>query len=664
MWPWRVARNRSKPPAVVLVRHKVGPVLVIGPPSGPSPAARKMATELVADPHRATVILDLAATNNVGVEAAVVNALRGLGPVRLVSAGPGKGPLPPAQWIAEQVSAEVVTPGGWPRISSGTAFTSAGWWRFRPGRAPELSGARFPAPAWEAQLDLSSVEVPDGLRLDPIPAGFWLGASDDKPIAELDALACRTEAMLVAVGTPGGPALPEADIAQVISGLSACAREFLRLVPLGAHCGVPAALADRLSFRVESYTGLPHFGANGADVVVPREEGTPAWHPCAQQLLHLPGTAAPIVLAARPPIRGLAEVAPSVYRLGDRLLVEVVASGLWLYEGDAPPRAGAPRARPFDPAGPRLTVGPAGTADTPGLRAGVAELLDRLPPEDRDVLSVHAPCRPALTAPRQQAALETDAPTRELRSAARERITGPDKLEILDQMPCSTPAERAALRSLLGSRYAAAAESMRRLLALNPALRGNDADAAIDDLLAVRRHLATVEADWPDPKDSVARCVLSGLAHLPLHCGLALHSGWLDDDAYRFAEPGAVLCGRYLLSATAAPGAELPGNVEYLIWSRTGRQVSDVEVGDRTDRVVFGQDAVFRVIEVRPGASRAQVLLLQTGDRTQADKETDKAVRARLRRIAADRDSRPMNKRVPLLTKPQHAWIRDGLSAA
>jgi hypothetical protein len=164
---------------------------------------------------------------------------------------------------------------------------------------------------------------------------------------------------------------------------------------------------------------------------------------------------------------------------------------------------------------------------------------------------------------------------------------------------------------------------VRRVLTQRPGLRtsgpGETDDAIITDYAAVIDYLT-------DDRDAVGfmlrsvgtvgdsrmACVLSGLRRLPSYTGIVFATAsapGADAPAYRV---GADLVEPTFVAASATPIPVAAGDVEYLIWSETGKRIAALATGAGHDEILFAAGTCYRVLRVetgRPGGAAARVLL-------------------------------------------------------
>ncbi len=194
----------------------------------------------------------------------------------------------------------------------------------------------------------------------------------------------------------------------------------------------------------------------------------------------------------------------------------------------------------------------------------------------------------------------------------------------------STQAERDWVRHTLGENYEGHAAAVLRLIAKHPGLRTpEDAtlEAVVTDLVATQMYLLASEQMINSALRSgelgqlmpFVRCVVSGLRRMPPFEGAVLCYGKQTLDI------GDVFTEKAFLNTASQLDAELPGPVEYVVWSVNGRKVDGI--GNAVDRVVFLPDTRFRVVY----ASKTRLLLVE-------DDVAEQSL-GRLERAVADRES-------------------------
>jgi len=380
----------------------VGATLVVSAPEGPSAAASGLARTLPVDRGRTVVVVDFPSGDQSTFWPHVVAALGGRGPIRLAVSHAGTmRPTAPAQWLAEQLQAEVVAPDGVLTTVPGAAFVVGAqgygsWVRFQPNASPMPFGRRFPVPQWEAMDPNSPWPTGEIGISEPIPAGLWLraqqppfdpAAQDARPIV---ALPCRDNVLTVVVGGPGQSAIPTDEVCRLLTALPQAARSRVRLVPYGIDTALGRLVADQLGEPIAMFTGLPvgNLRTGGPAVVAVDPRGQQTWRPFVTEVLCSPHEAVPAVSGYRAPVQGLAEVSPGVFSLGEGVVLEVVPSGLWVREHDEPYNAAEVRSQPVDPEWARLTVGTPGRTTPGAVAVHGAALVERLEPEVRKLLRV------------------------------------------------------------------------------------------------------------------------------------------------------------------------------------------------------------------------------------------------------------------------------------
>ncbi|MFD7654154.1 hypothetical protein ACFV4N_09275 [Actinosynnema sp. NPDC059797] len=626
-----------------------GATLVVGPPGGAGPQAVALARALPVDRGRTVVVVDPPHGDEVAFWPVVASALQGRGPVRLMTSHSGSmRPTAPAQWLAEQLQAEVVAPDGAVTTVPGAAFVVGNggygcWLRFVPGASPVPMGRRFPVPQWEAVDPNAPWPTGEVGVSEPIPAGLWLRAQRapfDPQAPESRAvlgLPCRENVLTVVVGGPGQPPIPVEEVCRLLGGLSSAARSRVRLVWYGGEHQAQA-VADQLGEPISLYTGLPVGSLRtGAAVVAVNPRGQQTWRPYVTEVRHSPG-GPPVVSGYRVPVAGLVERGPGIFDLGGGVYLEVVPSGLWVR--DAEDISAEVRALPVDPEWARLTVGTPGRTTAGAVAVVGASLVERLEPEVRRLLKVvfcdpTPPPRPPVAEEVEVAEPVAGEPVPEATGpeevgteVIRLEPVGPEEAdapvpisvdgplhppvapvwgersgdEVVPSDHRSTEQERDALRRMLGERYGEHAAVACRHIVSRP--EDPEAfEAVVTDLAAVsacfqQDEEILVEALrtgrlgrlWP-----YAAAVVSGLRRLPVHQGVTVCWG----EARRF-RTGDVLVEHGLLSTVAGPVVPVDGRVEFLLWSMTGRRVSVVDSfgGLVQERVVFAPGTAFKVLAV------------------------------------------------------------------
>ncbi|MFJ1540040.1 hypothetical protein ACIODS_15990 [Micromonospora chalcea] len=177
--------------------------------------------------------------------------------------------------------------------------------------------------------------------------------------------------------------------------------------------------------------------------------------------------------------------------------------------------------------------------------------------------------------------------------------------------------ERAWFRRAFRRQIAALAADVARVLAAHPALP--DGADAREYATAVHLYLTAVgdgvdqalRSAEPGGHVPFARCVAAGTRPLPVHSGVTYAAADVTQADLRRIAQRRVLTDWGFTNALAEPPADLPGDVEVLIWSATGRRTGALETGDGVpSRVLFLPGTAFAVLSVREPAAGAPGRLL------------------------------------------------------
>ncbi|MFE9853129.1 hypothetical protein ACFYPN_30660 [Streptomyces sp. NPDC005576] len=222
----------------------------------------------------------------------------------------------------------------------------------------------------------------------------------------------------------------------------------------------------------------------------------------------------------------------------------------------------------------------------------------------------------------------------------------------------STPADREALRGLVGDQWDQHSAALTRALSRLPALRVQaQREDARADLIAVRAYLTSpegklshrgVERAFADGDRDImpfVACAASGLRRLPSHRGPAARSAGTESGAADGLIAGQELCQAGPMSALVLEGMAPSATVDrYLIWSVVGRRVRPLleqsTAPDVLEEIVFGPGTRFRVLAVDDAAGSRLILLRELGPSTppgrpgQALDSQDVAILDRLRAAA------------------------------
>lgn len=180
--------------------------------------------------------------------------------------------------------------------------------------------------------------------------------------------------------------------------------------------------------------------------------------------------------------------------------------------------------------------------------------------------------------------------------------------------------ERAWLRASFSREFDAAGSTVSRILSEHPGFQAGPDTMA--DAIAVRLYLSELgeglDAALRDgdigPQVPFGRCVTAGLGRLPSHRGATVLSAQLTADDIRAIRDQRVLVDWGFTHALIEPPANLPGNIDVLIWSMTARRTRLLEPDDEQHahgRAVFLPGTCFKVLDAaEPGpGSRGHLLL-------------------------------------------------------
>ncbi|MFG2914736.1 hypothetical protein ACGF0D_17825 [Kitasatospora sp. NPDC048298] len=241
----------------------------------------------------------------------------------------------------------------------------------------------------------------------------------------------------------------------------------------------------------------------------------------------------------------------------------------------------------------------------------------------------------------------------------------------------STAAERAAFRALLGAdfhRYASRAEQAALRM---PALRAQSRDDLRDDLAAVYLHhtdtgipvhraelveAARRTAGGEGPLAGYLACLGSGLRRLPNHRGAVLLGADVSASVLAQYTRGALLVEPAPVVGTAQAEVVPGTDVEFLLWSATGRRTS-VIAEDGDPEVVFPPGTHFLVLDVLPADEDrpARVLLRESVPGGAGDEAADEQDRARLLAWQERRDRIPAE-RLRASARPERLHLALGVT--
>ncbi|WP_020660764.1 hypothetical protein [Amycolatopsis benzoatilytica] len=401
-----LVRRGDADPQSALDKKTVGNALVVHLAEGMTGEAQALALGVAADPEHDLVVVDLPVDSPISMWESVARALpRRRRGVRLVIGGRSRETTALAgQWLAERINRTVVAPDGAVIPSAGGALfvhsgRGGGWVRFRPGRAPSWEAKRFPRPAWDSGI--ASELTPTSSRgvAEPLPGGLWIRpvGFDAAQRQHRGALVARVPAqhdtLTIVLGCPGCPPLALDDAARLWTRLPENVRAKARFVQYGPMAvagggAIGQALADLLGKPVAFYAGVPVGSPRQPVLQTVLSDGRLGWRPFAGELGYQPRESAeapplPSLLAHRPPIHGLDQVAPAVYWYSPDAVVEVVQSGLLVRPPQGGPSTAAVRELTLDAASHTLSFDAADEDSAPRMRLLAEDLLARLDEQTR-----------------------------------------------------------------------------------------------------------------------------------------------------------------------------------------------------------------------------------------------------------------------------------------
>ncbi|WP_285753478.1 hypothetical protein [Lentzea sp. NBRC 105346] len=212
----------------------------------------------------------------------------------------------------------------------------------------------------------------------------------------------------------------------------------------------------------------------------------------------------------------------------------------------------------------------------------------------------------------------------------------PSDRETLPADHRSSEADRDAVRRALGERYAPHAATVCRLLAQRDEGQEDPQafEAMVTDLTALVACLSqdeemvveTLRMGRLGRLRPYVSCVVSSLSRLPSFAGVTACWGGSGPTGPRRYRTGDILVDHGLLDTIANPVQRVGGQIEYVVWSVSGRRV---EVTDRVaistqERVIFPPGTAFRVLAV-------------------VEAEDDQPMQVMLQEVASDQDARVLS---------------------
>jgi hypothetical protein len=412
----RTGLRTDRVSGVPLRLQPAGNALLVHAKGGPDPQALAFAAGLAADPVNTLAVIDLpfGALDEAWERVA-----------RLLGGGPGGlrlvfGRATPeesrraGQRIADRLGRVVLAPDGelLPTAGGGLfipADHGSGWLRLRPGRPAERDSHRFPKPLWEfSTIDRPWETSPYGV-VEPVPSGVWVRSTRPSPPLAgwqrlVDSLPSHPHIMNVVIGSPGGPAVPLADVVRFWDTVLSSVRSWVRFVHYGpvslpeGSVSLGQELADAFEQRVVLYAGMPTVEGGGVDsgpapVRGLLADGSPGWRPFAAEIVYSPRDGAdrpqpPALVGLRVPLAELPQLADGLYQYAADAVLEIVQSGLWLRPVTEPANGDDVRRLPGLPGHPVILYDRSSPQTAERMRTLAEDMLWRLDPAGREVFQV------------------------------------------------------------------------------------------------------------------------------------------------------------------------------------------------------------------------------------------------------------------------------------
>jgi hypothetical protein len=595
------------------------------------------------DPERLTIVVDRTAASDTirdDLTSLLTRlALFAAGGIRLYwpRAGAGFGSL--LQELAGEAGVDLIAPAadvsasGFGAMCHGPAG-AAPWLRFGQDGSVSAMGSLYPEPDWErALIETALTGLPADLVIEDVAAGVCVYRPDPSQRAlsatARSVLPDPARVTIVAAGEASTEAVRQ-DVAAVLGSLPGKAADRVRLLLAGAGEGGDDSyaqdLADTFDCEIVAPAGRWTATPDGRVRALP-VPGAPAGPGAGGWKTFWPGGVAPAAEAA-PALAAPVPAAP------------VPTPPVPAAPAPAPPvPAEAPRAvtapvlpRPDLPAKPSASAGavaaPAEPVPAPPVPAEpvLAEPVPAKPEPAKlvlakPVLAKPEPAKPVLAKP-EPAKPEPAKPVLAKPEPAKVTPSGPAAgppaapaaFVVLSREHRSTAAERTAYRES-AEHFHSHTVSVRRMMTQRPGLRsataGESLEAAATDFAAVIDYLgddrglaATALRSGTAGHPRVA-CALSGLRRLPSFTGAVFSSASLPDGEASGYTVGRVLVEPAFVEASSSHQAALGGEVEYVIWSQTGKRVAALLAEAGRDEVIFAAGTSYRVLSVDLPASDA-----------------------------------------------------------
>ncbi len=658
-WERRLAVGQAAVLSEDITLHRVPAGLALARPGRDAWLATARA--VWPDPERLTIVVDGGAPGE-----AIRDDLAGLltrlalfatDGIRLYwpRAGARFGPL--LQQLAGETRVDLIVPAADVSASEFGAMClgpagAAPWLLFGQDGSVTPQGSLYPEPAWERALAETALT---GLPADLVVEDVASGVCVYRPESSQRALSATARSILpdparvtIIAGGDAGTETVRQDVASVLGSLPGKAGSRVRLLLAGAGSGGEDSYAQGLA------------EAFGCEIVAPADRWT-----------------------ATPDGRVRALKAPGAGTGPDAGGWQTFRPGL---ADEVPPEAKAqPVPAESVPVAP-VQVAPVSTEPVPVASAVVvaaepvpsasavfvpAEPVPAEPVPSASAAAVAAKPVPAKPVPSAPAAAVAAKPVPAEPSAV-PVPAAPRPIIVPSREHRSTTAERAAYRES-AEHFHAHTVSVRRMMTQRPGLRsaaaGESLEAVATDFAAVidylgddRQAAAAALRSGMAAGDPRVACVLSGLRRLPSFTGAVFSSASLlagDASAYGI---GRVLVEPAFVEASSSPQAAMDGEIEYVIWSQTGKRIAALLAGAGRDEVIFAAGTSYRVLRVDPRSSGAGIRVFlrelaisyQPGDAAAPVSdappldETDQKVLERLAPAAALRDRAAVSDEAPV----------------
>jgi hypothetical protein len=202
----------------------------------------------------------------------------------------------------------------------------------------------------------------------------------------------------------------------------------------------------------------------------------------------------------------------------------------------------------------------------------------------------------------------------EASEAADEAPAATGKVVLASRDHRSSAQERRQYRES-AARYQNYLVAVRRILTQRPGLRSavpaDGEEAVVTDFAAVLDFLAgdhrgmTAALRSPGGPGPRALCAVSGLRRLPSFTGPVFTSASVPVQTALGYLPGGTLIEPAFVYASSASQVLLKGNVEYVIWSQTGKRAAALAPDFGGDEIVFAAGTTYKVLEASVGAEVA-----------------------------------------------------------